>query len=184
MSKIPPHAECVFKGAIFDVYQWQQPMFDGSTATFECLKRPDTVVVLAMQGDQIFYSEQEQPAKPPFIGLFGGRAEVGEVPLEAAKRELLEETGMESDDWELFSQNPFGGKIDWTVYYYVARNCRTVAEPKLDGGEKIMIKSTDIDTFLSDIVPNPKFCEHELKVSLYSAFNPEVVEKFKMKLKA
>ncbi len=37
--KIPPNAKRVFKGIIFDVYQWQQKMFDGSKETFEMLKR-------------------------------------------------------------------------------------------------------------------------------------------------
>ncbi len=34
---IPDHATCVFRGMLFDVYQWQQEMFDGSIETFEML---------------------------------------------------------------------------------------------------------------------------------------------------
>ncbi len=179
MSKIPAHAACVFKGAIFDVYQWQQPMYDGSTATFECLKRPDTVVVIPTQGDTIFYAEQEQPNKGPYLSLFGGRSDEGEAPLEAAKRELLEETGFQSDDWELLASNPFRGKIEWTIHYFIARNCVKVAEQKLDGGEKITILSTDADTFLKDIVSDPRFYEPELKDNVYSAFNPAKAAEFK-----
>ena len=36
---IPPEAKCVFRGKIFDVYQWPQRLYDGSTATFEMLRR-------------------------------------------------------------------------------------------------------------------------------------------------
>ena len=184
MSKIPAHAERVFQGAVFDVYQWQQAMFDGSTATFECLRRPDTVVVLPMDGDTVYYAEQEQPGKPPYVSMFGGRAEFDEEPLAAAKRELLEETGFVSDDWKpLFSKTP-GGKIDWTIHYYVARNCRKVQEPQLDGGEKITVKQTGIDDFLTNIVSHPQFSEPELKERLYSAFNPEAATHFKSQLKA
>ncbi|PZP39743.1 MAG: hypothetical protein DI585_03220 [Pseudomonas fluorescens] len=182
MSKIPAHATCVFKGEIFDVYQWPQQLYDGRTVTFECLKRPNTVVVVPTQGDVVFYAEQQQPNKDPYLSLFGGRVEEGEDTLEAAKRELLEESGLASDDWELFATNPFRGKIEWTVYYYIARNCQKVAEPNLDGGEIITVKTTDADTFLNQIVADPRFYEPELKDAVYSAFNPQAAHQFKSKL--
>lgn len=46
MAKIPSHAVKVFSGVIFDVYQWQQELFNGETATFEALRRPSTVVII------------------------------------------------------------------------------------------------------------------------------------------
>lgn len=45
---MPEHAECVFSGKIFDTYQRNQTMYDGSIATFEKVKRTDTVVVFAI----------------------------------------------------------------------------------------------------------------------------------------
>ena len=102
--KIPPEAKCVFKGIIFDVYQWEQKMFDGSTATFEMLKRPNTLQVIAADENYIYLGQEEQPGKGPFFSLFGGRQEPGEDPLAGAKRELLEESGLAADDWELLKQ--------------------------------------------------------------------------------
>jgi len=32
--KIPKDAKLVFKGKIFDVYQWQQKVYDGTTVTY------------------------------------------------------------------------------------------------------------------------------------------------------
>ena len=59
---IPPDAKKVFSGVLFDVYQWEQKMFDGSVATFEKLKRPDTVVVFpVLPNGRIILTEQEQP---------------------------------------------------------------------------------------------------------------------------
>lgn len=182
MSKIPPHAKRVFQGVIFDVYQWEQELFDGSTATFECLKRPNTLVVIPMAGDKVYYSYQEQPGKPPFLSGFGGRAEEGEEPLETAKRELLEETGFESDDWTQFRKYSAPGKIDWNIYFFIAKNCRKTKDQNLDAGEKIEIRETDIDTFLKEIVTDPQFCEHELKQEILSAFNPEAVAKIKAEI--
>lgn len=172
MAKIPPQAKCVFKGKIFDVYHWEQQLFDGSFETFEMLKRPDTVLVIPVQGETVFYAHQEQPGRKPFFSLFGGRAEEGEDPLEACKRELLEEAGITSDDWQLLSTHSRINKIDWTVYFYIARNCRTVAEQNLDAGEKIEIKTTTIEQFINEMIPHPQFREKELRDDLMSLFNP------------
>ena len=50
-QKFPPQAKRVFKGMIFDVYQWEQEMYDGSTHTFEKIIRPDTVLVIPVTED-------------------------------------------------------------------------------------------------------------------------------------
>lgn len=84
---MPENAKRVFKGVVFDVYQWEQELYDGSKATFEKLKRPDTVVVFPVLPDgKILLTEQEQPGKDPFIGGLGGRMDEGEDMLETAKR--------------------------------------------------------------------------------------------------
>lgn len=119
---IPDHAERVFAGVLFDVYQWQQQMYDSTTQTFEKLKRPDTVIVFAVLDDgRIVLTRQEQPGKKPFIGAAGGRVDDGEDILEAAKRELLEETGYKADDWTLWHSEQPISKIEWAVYVFVAK---------------------------------------------------------------
>lgn len=148
MGKLPPQAKQVFKGIIFDVYQWGQKMFDGSTETFEMLKRPDTVEVITVVGDKILVGEQEQPSIAPFVSLPGGRVESGEEPLAAAKRELLEETGYASADWEHWlSFDPYQ-KIEWSIHWYIARDAKKMQEPHLDAGEKITAKLISFDGFI------------------------------------
>ncbi len=159
--KLPESAVRVFKGVIFDVYQWPQKMFDGSTETFEMLKRPSTVTVLATHGESIIVHEEEQPGKPPFVTIPGGRREEGEDPLATAKRELLEESGMESDDWEELRVYSPATKIDWEIYVFVARNCRKVADQMLDVGEKIRVREVSWEEFLQ-IACGERFSETEL----------------------
>jgi len=59
-------------------------------------------------------------------------------PLEAAKRELLEETGYVSDDWLCIGKvHPNPAIQDNTCYTYLARNVKKVQEPSFEGTEDI-----------------------------------------------
>jgi 8-oxo-dGTP pyrophosphatase MutT (NUDIX family) len=173
-QKSPENAEKVFKGKIFDIYQWEQSMYDGSTKTFEKLKRPDTVVVFPVLNDgTILLTEQEQPGKDPFIGACGGRMEEGEDVLESAKREFLEETGYEATEYILWKAMHPASKIDWVVYFFIAKGCKKVKEQELDGGEKISLTPVTFDEFLQ-IGRNEKFMEREIVPDLYEALlDPE-----------
>ncbi len=146
---LPPHATRVFKGEIFDVYQWEQELFDGTRATFEMLKRPGTVQVIPVIDGKIVIAREEQPGKPEFLTLLGGRQEEGERALTAAKRELLEESGLESDDWELLRSYRPLAKMDWEISLFAARGCRRVAGQRLDAGERIALLEVTFDEFVA-----------------------------------
>lgn len=166
---IPSHAKKVFRGVVFDVYQWEQELFDGTKATFEKLKRSDTVVVFPVLDDgKIILTEQEQPGKEPFIGGAGGRVEEGEDILEAAKRELLEESGYEASEFILWDAQHPTSKIDWVVFYFIAKGLRKVANMNLDAGEKITLRPVTLDEFI-DMATNKRFEEKEIVARLYEA---------------
>lgn len=171
---LPENAERVFKGKIFDVYQWQQELYDGSKTTFEKLKRPDTLVVFpVLDNGQILLTEQEQPGKEPFIGATGGRAEEGEDVLSAAKRELLEESGYEASEFILWHSEQPVSKIEWAVYIFIAKGLRKSAELNLDAGEKIKMKPVSFDELL-DIGTQSNFYEKEVTPHFYEAkLDPE-----------
>jgi ADP-ribose pyrophosphatase len=182
---IPPHAQKVFSGEIFDVYHWQQEMFDGSMATFERLKRADTVSVIPITDDgQVLFAKEEQPGTAPFLGTFGGRVDPGEDALAAAKRELLEETGYEADSWEMwFSSHP-SSKVEWAVHVYVAKGLRRVGEPHLDPGEKIEVASESLENFLKIIVPDPTFRDSDIALAVFQhtqtdAQRQKLIQRFK-----
>ena len=151
MKKIPDNAKKVFEGIIFDVYHWEQEMFDGTFSTFEAVKRKNSVTVVAVTEEgKIIVNHEEQPSKTPFISFPGGMVEASEDTLVAAKRELLEESGFVSEDWnEWFVSDPLDyKKLEWNVYFYIAKNCKKLSEQHLDNGEKIITQLLSFDEFL------------------------------------
>ncbi len=135
---IPPDAKKVFRGILFDVYQWEQEMFDGSRTIFEKLKRPDTVIIFPVLNDgRILLIKEEQPGSTPVLGIPGGRIDEGEDVLEAAKRELLEESGYTAEEFILWDAQHPVKKLDWVIYTLIAKGLKRIASPKSDAGEKI-----------------------------------------------
>jgi ADP-ribose pyrophosphatase len=148
--QLPANATRVFKGVIFEVWQWNQEMYDGSTALFEVVKRQGTVVIIARVGGTFLIQEQEQPhVKEPFLTLTSGRVEEGEEPLAAAQRELLEETGYEARTWKVFKHDDGKGKLLWPITTFVATDLTNVSEPRLDGGEKITARLVSFDELIA-----------------------------------
>ncbi len=143
---IPDNAQKVFAGKIFDVYQWPQEMFDGSEATFESLKRPDTVTVIAVTDEKILVIDDEQPRVGSRKSFPGGRVDEGEGTLAAAKREVREETGFEFQDWKLVRVWQPHTKLEWFIYLYVAQTGQKIGEPQADAGEKITLELLDFKT--------------------------------------
>ncbi|MDR3642955.1 MAG: NUDIX hydrolase [Candidatus Doudnabacteria bacterium] len=153
---IPKKAKKVFKGIIFDVYQWPQKMFDGSVATFERLVRKNSVVIIPTVGDKIAIVKQQQPSTGWFYDLPSGRMDiVGESPRHAALRELLEETGLKPRQLVLWKIYQPSGKIVHKVYYYIAEGCQRVSAQKLDSGERIEVIYKTLEEFLK-LTDNPR----------------------------
>ena len=182
MGKIPQNAKCVFKGILFDVYQWEQEMFDGTRAIFEKLKRPDTVIIFPVLPDgQILLTEQEQPGKVPFVGAAGGRVDDEEDILTAAKRELLEETGYIADEFfSWFSQNSLS-KVDWAVYVFIAKKIKKVIDISPDAGEKIKLLPLTLDELINITTDGKTYFAEQEVVSkfLEAKFNPKKKEELK-----
>jgi len=80
---------------------------------------------------------------------YGGDKGRAEDALSAAKRELKEETGYVSDDWEHLITIPSAATIsDNYAYVYMARNCKKAGEQQLDETEYlnvVKIKAKELD---------------------------------------
>lgn len=172
MKKIPDHAKVVFKGILHDIYHWEQEMFDGTFSTFEAIKHKDTVTIVAIVGDKIIINNEEQPNRAPFVAVPGGVAEDDCDILQNAQRELLEETGYESINWEewFVSDVLEHSKLEWDNHFFVARDCKKTQEPQLDSGEKIETRLITLEEFI-EIRNEPSFRNKELIPILADAAN-------------
>jgi ADP-ribose pyrophosphatase len=179
--KIPTNAQRVFSGIIFDVYQWKQELYDGSKAMFEMVKRPDTVQIIATTGENIIIINEEQPGQRRGLSFLGGRVDPGEDALTAAKRELLEEAGMEAQTWELYATYMPLTKMDWTIYYYVARECTKIQEPHLEPGERITPKEVSFEQFI-DLITGPGYDGRELATDILRAQRDGKTDELKKKI--
>ncbi len=163
---LPSHAKKVFEGILFDVWQWEQEMFDGSTQTFEKVSRRPSVGIFPITADgKIILTIQEQPDMEEFISLVGGIVDPEEDVVDAAHRELLEETGSFTNDMELWYSIQPVTKVEWPIYIFVARGCETRAEITPDAGEKIKLKYVTWEEFL-DVIYEDKFRDKELTLHL------------------
>lgn len=183
---IPPHAEKVFSGVRMDIYQWDQELYDGSMTRFERVRFRDGAFVIWVLGDgRILMTEQWQPARHDvFFSLPGGWFDtVDEDPLECAQRELYEETGYESDDYELWVVAEWSVNLIGYTYFYIARNC-VIRRPhhNPDAGEKIRVFTTDIDEFLS-LALDPRFT-HSMLIPhmLMSRYESEKYREFQRRI--
>ncbi|NCU38574.1 NUDIX hydrolase [Candidatus Saccharibacteria bacterium] len=168
-QQMPEDATLVFKGKLFDVYQWQQQMYDGTYSTFEKLKRPDTVVVFGVLDDgSILLTKQQQPGKTTYIAAAGGRVDDGEDIEAAAVRELLEETGYQARELKLWHSEQPTSKIDWAVFVFIAKGLEKIDGQRLDAGEKINLYPVTFDEFV-DTALKDDFAEYEILRLIYEA---------------
>lgn len=176
---VPENAKCVFEGVIFDVYQWEQELYDGSKTIFEKLVRPDTAIVYpVLATGEVLLVEDVQPTGT-YICAPGGRVDTGESNLEAAMRELLEETGYVVEDLvPLYEYEP-NGKIDQRIYAYIGKVAKKVQDADAGAGEKIKPKPVSIDELIK-IASRSDFDDQRLSLmALEAQLDPVKMQEFR-----
>ena len=104
---------------------------DGTNGVFGVVDYAQGAHIMALDtlGNAILIKEYMYAIERDDIMFPTGGVDNGEHPLEAAKRELLEEVGYESDEWvELGGLNPLSMVIKCTSFLFLAKNCRKVSQ--------------------------------------------------------
>ena len=114
---------------------------------------------------------------------FDKKFDEGEDILAAAKRELLEESGYEAEEFILWDAQHPTSKIDWVVYTFIAKGLRKIDEAHLDSGEKIELMFVTLDELIEEGIKK-NFSEREIVNHFYEAKldknkKDELIELFK-----
>ena len=179
---LPENARLAYEGKLFDVYEWDQKLYDGTTAVFEKIVRSDTVTIFPILDDgRIILIHDSQPHRETILTSPAGRVEPGETPEEAAPRELLEETGYASEKWEPFYTMTPIGKIDWMVYSYIAKGAKKIQEPTPDPGEKIEVELVTFDELIDVVGRGDTYRDDFTQVVLHALADPKKMEELRKK---
>lgn len=118
------------------------------------LEHPDWVDVIALTGDLniVLVEQYRHGVGQRRIELPAGTVEREEAPLEAIRRELLEETGYASDEWHLLGSAPVYPLVQSNrIYSFLALNTRKIAEQHLDEGEAIRSHELPMAEFIERV---------------------------------
>lgn len=139
-------SKTVYRGKIFDITYDEVELSDGLLRHREIIRHPGGVVICAIKENKLLMVKQYRYAtKSTQIELPAGRLEYGEDPLEAAKRELKEETGYIAQNWKSLGYifTTFG-ICDEKLYLFKAEDL-TFEEQQPDEGEILDYFETEIN---------------------------------------
>lgn len=139
---------------------------DGMEKNFVVLGSPDWVNVVPLTADgQVVLIRQFRVGSNEYaVEIPGGLIDPGERPIDAAAREMLEETGHSSDELVYLGKvNPNPALFENTCYTFLAKNAVKTAEQNLDDGEMIEVFSVPLEK-LPALVASGQI-DHSLVVS-------------------
>lgn len=128
-------SEVAFAGRVWDVRSDTIDLGDAGTVVREYVAHPGAVAVIALREDRgepevLLIRQYRHPVGAQDWELPAGLLDVpGEDPVEAARRELAEETDLQADTWEqLISITTSPGGLDEVITIFVATDLSDVAE--------------------------------------------------------
>jgi ADP-ribose pyrophosphatase len=145
MSAAEP--EIILRGKVFSVERVKVPLADGSVEAREIVRHPGAVCVIGEldDGRLVAIRNYRMATGRWMVEFCAGKLEPGEPPIDAARRELEEETGYSSSTIEplgAFFTSP--GFADELMYAFVARGLRPCPQ-RLQPDERIEVITQTVD---------------------------------------
>lgn len=125
----------IYKGKILDLDVDEVLLGNGAVSKREVVRHSGGAAVLLIVDEKVLLVKQFRYAYGKEIyEIPAGKLEENETPLEAAERELEEETGYKAELVRLAEIYPSPGYTDEIIYIFLAKNAVRTAQ-KLDGDE-------------------------------------------------
>lgn len=126
----------VYNAKLFDVQEYHIKLKSGREVVHNVVERKPTVHVLPVTDKKEIYliSQYRYMLKETVLEAVAGFIDEGESPLQAAKRELHEETGIQATSWEEIGKFEMSGSVvRGQTYMFLARDLELkTPEPEED----------------------------------------------------
>ncbi len=132
----------LYRGRIINVRQDRVQVSGNQVAFREIVEHPGAVAILALDEEEnlLLVKQHRQPAGEILLEIPAGKLDPGEDPMDCAKREFAEETGLGGSTWqELFVFYPTPGFCDEVIYLYKVEGLNKAQAPVTDPEEKISV---------------------------------------------
>ncbi|MGE5234043.1 MAG: NUDIX hydrolase [Acidobacteriota bacterium] len=141
------HVEALFEHRLFRLERHRLAAGEERRESL-VLQAPDWVNVVALlPGQDVLLIRQWRfGIQGPTLEIPGGMVDAGESALEAAARELLEETGYRARDWSLLGEvEPNPAFLSNRCTTFLATDLERVGEPLGDGEEEITLETVPLE---------------------------------------
>lgn len=163
----------VFSSPILSLDVVRRHSKDGREGDFITLSNPDAVIILPLirreDGEEVFIMENQfrHGTETVTREFPAGLIEEGERSEEAAKRELLEETGMTGNLTMIAKFSPNPAFMNNTHFVYLCTELEKCSEQRLDKNEEIEIVEVPLSSLIKDAFKKPYNNSSTLVALLY-----------------
>ena len=156
MKEKTSKSELIYKGKILNLRLDKVILPNGREAKREIIEHSGSVAILPLIGKDKFLLVQQyrKPVEKVLLEIPAGRIERGENLKECAKRELMEETGYQANDFKkLASVYLAPGYSSEIIHIFLARNLKK-SKPNPDEDEFIKTVTLNKKEVLDKIIDN------------------------------
>lgn len=157
LTEIKQSSEKVYEGSIIDVERDVVSLPDGEVGYREIVRHPGGACVCAIDEEMNVYLVRQfrYAYGEELLELPAGKIDEGEDPAETARRELMEEAGVEADELILIGElYPSPGYADEIIYMYLTVNAKPAQKNTPDAGEFIKVEKMYIADAVQMAVQN------------------------------
>ncbi|MBO5328113.1 MAG: NUDIX hydrolase [Clostridia bacterium] len=161
----------VYPGKVCNLFVDEIELPDGKTSFREYIKHSGGAAILLINEGKVLLVKQFRYAYGKEIfEIPAGKLEIGEDPMQAAIRELKEETGyVATKVKKLCTAYPTPGYTNEILHVYFAEEFRK-GEQKLDNGEFLNVVYLDINEVLC-LIEQGKICDAKTIIAILKYLN-------------